>query len=1484
MVSLLDRNNSECLNYNSSVSNFKSLASAEEKNEEWRKSIRETVEKAITSKVEQRLDTPPLERMRRRQREARTKKEQQLRDLEQNMILSQSANAGLIGDSWKRKFANLDNGITDSEFLKKLDRMKNPRGVSAIPVSDQPSSSCSSSADVNVLSYNSPSANESKLANNTVPSDWIDSSDNSDNIFSTTAYETKRMLFRKFCKEGFKEAVRNGSIQSTDCKGVFADEIGMELSYDGPFWPSGYGPLVKTPNHIIDVPKNPELLSFALGENNNGADSSSQSGPCNTSNRTVSNSSVNNERARYVQYPLWESPLLVYDSSRFVTSPVPHEVPENSLPSLVFESRFECGNLALAFRVGELDYELVLRADLFTDRHTQWFYFRVGGMVPGVSYCFKIINLSKPDSLYNCGMRPLMYSEITAIGKSIGWHRIGHHVTYSPKTEVKCAKYCKTGVPLSSSAELEFQFAVLSWQVEFTHKGDMCYFAHCYPYTFTRLRNFIGLLCEKNGAKKCLKKETLCETRAKNTCYLLTITNQDVADRDKRGVVVSARVHPGESNSSWMMEGFLEFITSDNHVAQMLRDKFIFKVVPMLNPDGVIVGNYRCSLFGKDLNRNYRKPKKDYFPTIWATKSMMDRLAQRCEVTLYIDMHGHSTRQNVFMYGCDSMYRDESINNYNGSGNNGTSGAFQCGLAANGAGSAGGNQSSSFNEGFLSERLFPFLMSLKASDKFSFKYCKFNIKKSKESTGRVVVFRQYNIPNAYTMEATFCGTTLSGANRHFNSNDFKAIGKTLTEALLDYSRALEDEHAESRYILELTRAVTRQFILDLPKKTAAGDQANNSRADDSTSEKELAKRKQKLEEISGQLSKSRSLKECFKLLDSMKSQNQDSSHDSDTDDSDSGSEKEFLGTEKKKIKDGARKRGKGSWSHGNMPNGVRFTRQKELLASSPLTEEWTKVAANSKKKSVSLSPSIKEEHVKDIDTNEEKTKSLRRLQSAKDLRALTFYSRTKGPPKALQTSLLQWRKSKFDFDAGVSLRQCNQNSVCWEQELSMAVSRLLDSTFYAQRPTRPFTVASEMVKKRHLNAKLSEFNESGNSNGGGVQLSAPALTSSMGARASAVVNELSYTLFNNHKPPINGSSSSSSNPSQLMVPAKMGIKCMGSGSANSAVSRSAALNPYGTRTSKGFPLFTEERLREKQLKQEYILKTLQERHDTLARNNMVIPASSNLFDSPTVWGTKIESKTGGLYPRNEKQQPSKLMRNGKGATQEPHGKASAIASSVITAALPTSVVHRNEGVPIISKTQSASSNMRPKYVVTEKTVERVGTAGSSNLSSSVATNSPLSFKLQNNPDLDQATSSAKQIGTHKSRAVPRNQPTARRGDSNSGDAAGPDWKHRTGEHDTWEKSSPMSSRRQKESNLGSESKTAISTMSNCGKSNISSKPSSTKRSQDMHRHSQSPSSKKSGAQSDKSSSAQGLLSRENSRNKRTVDSKVKTKSRSSKSK
>jgi len=58
---------------------------------------------------------------------------------------------------------------------------------------------------------------------------------------------------------------------------------------------------------------------------------------------------------------------------------------------------------------------------------------------------------------------------------------------------------------------------------------------------------------------------------------------------------------------------------------QLLRDMFVFKVIPMLNPDGVIVGNYRCSLAGRDLNRNYKSQLTDSYPTIMSAKSMIKK-------------------------------------------------------------------------------------------------------------------------------------------------------------------------------------------------------------------------------------------------------------------------------------------------------------------------------------------------------------------------------------------------------------------------------------------------------------------------------------------------------------------------------------------------------------------------------------------------------------------------------------------------------------------------------------------------------------------------------------------------------------------------------------------------------------------------------------------------------------------------------------------
>ena len=73
------------------------------------------------------------------------------------------------------------------------------------------------------------------------------------------------------------------------------------------------------------------------------------------------------------------------------------------------------------------------------------------------------------------------------------------------------------------------------------------------------------------------------------------------------------------------MKGILEFLTSEDNVeAEMLRKNFIFKIVPMINVDGVIYGNYRTSLAGIDLNRTWKRPNQVLFPEVTAIKKLAD--------------------------------------------------------------------------------------------------------------------------------------------------------------------------------------------------------------------------------------------------------------------------------------------------------------------------------------------------------------------------------------------------------------------------------------------------------------------------------------------------------------------------------------------------------------------------------------------------------------------------------------------------------------------------------------------------------------------------------------------------------------------------------------------------------------------------------------------------------------------------------------------
>lgn len=86
--------------------------------------------------------------------------------------------------------------------------------------------------------------------------------------------------------------------------------------------------------------------------------------------------------------------------------------------------------------------------------------------------------------------------------------------------------------------------------------------------------------------------------------------------------------------------------------ARGLRQNFVFRIVPMLNVDGVVLGNYRCSLLGVDLNRKWLSPNKFLHPTVFYAKQLVKQMHNERRVLLYCDMHGHSRKQNAFFYGC----------------------------------------------------------------------------------------------------------------------------------------------------------------------------------------------------------------------------------------------------------------------------------------------------------------------------------------------------------------------------------------------------------------------------------------------------------------------------------------------------------------------------------------------------------------------------------------------------------------------------------------------------------------------------------------------------------------------------------------------------------------------------------------------------------------------------------------------------------------
>ncbi|XP_060091417.1 cytosolic carboxypeptidase 1 isoform X2 [Heteronotia binoei] len=430
---------------------------------------------------------------------------------------------------------------------------------------------------------------------------------------------------------------------------------------------------------------------------------------------------------------------------------------------LKFNSKFESGNLRKVIQIRKNEYDLILNADINSNHYHQWFYFEVSGMRIGIAYRFNIINCEKSNSQFNYGMQPLMYSVQDALNGQPWWIRVGTDICYY-----------KNHFSRSSAAaggQKGKSYYTTTFTVSFPHKEDVCYFAYHYPYTYSALMMHLQKLeSTYNPQQIYFRHDVLCETLSGNNCPLVTITAMPESNyyehicqfRNRPYIFLSARVHPGETNASWVMKGTLEYLMGNNPTAQALRESFIFKIVPMLNPDGVINGNHRCSLSGEDLNRQWQNPNPDLHPTIYHAKGLLQYLSAIKRLPLvYCDYHGHSRKKNVFMYGCSIK---ETMWHTNVS-------AASCDLIED-----------------LGYRTLPKILS-QTAPAFCMSSCSFVVEKSKESTARVVVWREIGVQRSYTMESTLCGCDQGKyKGLQIGTHELEEMGAKFCSALLRLKR------------------------------------------------------------------------------------------------------------------------------------------------------------------------------------------------------------------------------------------------------------------------------------------------------------------------------------------------------------------------------------------------------------------------------------------------------------------------------------------------------------------------------------------------------------------------------------------------------------------------------------------------------------------------------------------------------------------------
>jgi hypothetical protein len=107
--------------------------------------------------------------------------------------------------------------------------------------------------------------------------------------------------------------------------------------------------------------------------------------------------------------------------------------------------------------------------------------------------------------------------------------------------------------------------------------------------------------------------------------HRLRLTDTTAPSAGKQGIWIHSGIHPAETTSYFTVEGLVNWLLSPDPEASVLLAGAIIDIVPMANPDGVFLGNYRTNANSVNLENEWAAPYNSSQPEIVALRTQIEQ-------------------------------------------------------------------------------------------------------------------------------------------------------------------------------------------------------------------------------------------------------------------------------------------------------------------------------------------------------------------------------------------------------------------------------------------------------------------------------------------------------------------------------------------------------------------------------------------------------------------------------------------------------------------------------------------------------------------------------------------------------------------------------------------------------------------------------------------------------------------------------------------